>query len=458
MGFNEQRRWREARIAFNKAIKRAAETPDAGFLYMAYEGDAESLMAMHRTDEARGRLEAALRVARQHEKRGHQAQCLILLGKLALRDHDQRQGLRDFTAAADLARSIDFYRMTADAMVAAAGIYRQQGNLQGAADCLREGLEAGRRTGDRYYLPRNLTALADLRARQGQVRAADALYGEAEDDIEELLNGMPGSNSRTELVGAMSATYRHHFELMARLGMVERCLEILERARGRTEADLIQDPGALRIPDPPGATALQQVIAVLHNRLFGPGAPNERRKLVESLEVEEQKLAYLLDGLEKPSRKVDNKRVTLAEVQQTLRPDNLLLEYMLGDTRSYCLAISKRRAAVKAIPASKDRIDQMVEDYLEIVGERRKVSPEIESKLYDLLIEPMTGRVKWWRLIVVPDGMLRRLPFDSLRDGSGARLVESFTVTVAPSATVLSVLRNAPRNSEATRRLWRWAG
>ena len=96
----------------------------------------------------------------------------------------------------------------------------------------------------------------------------------------------------------------------------------------------------------------------------------------------------------------------------------------------------KRRVAVKAIRASKDRLDHEVEDYLEIVGERCKASPEIESRLYSLLIEPMTGMVKWRRLIVVPDGMLYRLPFDSLRDGSGARLVGSFTVTVAPSATV----------------------
>ena len=105
---------------------------------MAYEGDAEPLMAMQRTDEARGRLEVALRVARQQKKRWHQAQSLILLGKLVLRDHDQRQGLDDFAAAADLARSINFYLMTAGAMVTAAGIYRQQGNLQGAAECLSE--------------------------------------------------------------------------------------------------------------------------------------------------------------------------------------------------------------------------------------------------------------------------------------------------------------------------------
>jgi hypothetical protein len=50
-----------------------------------------------------------------------------------------------------------------------------------------DAVEASQRVGDRYYVPRNLTILADLKARRGRVREANALYEQAEDVIESML-------------------------------------------------------------------------------------------------------------------------------------------------------------------------------------------------------------------------------------------------------------------------------
>ena len=43
---------------------------------------------------------------------------------------------------------------------------------------------------------------------------------------------------------------------------------------------------------------------------------------------------------------------------------------------------------------------------------------------------------------MVADGLLHLLPFDLLRDSKGALLLEARTVSYAPAATVLQVLRN----------------
>lgn len=56
------------------------------------------------------------------------------------------------------------------------------------------------------------------------------------------------------------------------------------------------------------------------------------------------------------------------------------------------------------------------------------------SELYSILIAPIEDRLSAdTTLIIVPDGILRRLPFAALRDGDGKMLIEKTRLTVAPS-------------------------
>ena len=64
----------------------------------------------------------------------------------------------------DLGRQHTFYRMAAQAMLDLARIYRDDGDLRSAEDRAAIGVDVSRKVGDRYYLPRDLTVLADLKA------------------------------------------------------------------------------------------------------------------------------------------------------------------------------------------------------------------------------------------------------------------------------------------------------
>ena len=66
------------------------------------------------------------------------------------------------------------------------------------------------------------------------------------------------------------------------------------------------------------------------------------------------------------------------------------------------------------------------------------------EKLYSLLLRPILGRDSKPRLIIVPDGKLNLLPFDSLQDSQGRYVLNSYIVTYAPSATVLHTIRTSP--------------
>ncbi len=95
------------------------------------------------------------------------------------------------------------------------------------------------------------------------------------------------------------------------------------------------------------------------------------------------------------------------------------------------------------LPAGRKRIEDVVDRYLAEV-KSNKTGAETGATLYSLLVHPIPGEESKPRLIIVPDGRLHLLPFDSLTDLKGRYLLESHIVTYAPSATVLYLITNSP--------------
>lgn len=202
-GFEEVNRHSEALRFFDRAIKLANAEKDCGLPFMAYEGKAQALVAMGKVDDAKSVLDDALTKARSQNKRGHEAAILILLASVAQKTGDNNQAIAYLENAGQFATSVQFYRMEADAMFELARLYRDGGDLATAEARATQGLEASQRVGDRYYLPRNLTILADLKARRGHVAEAKALYERAEDVIEGMLISVDEPYWNSSVVAAM---------------------------------------------------------------------------------------------------------------------------------------------------------------------------------------------------------------------------------------------------------------
>jgi len=259
--FNELNRQEEALLFFNRAIKVSSDMPDMGFPFMAYEGKAQALTSLKRDSEAAAILQRALAESKAEHKQGHETQILILLGHLSLQSGDAARGIDDLQEAGRLGSQLGFYRMVAQAMFDLAGQYRRRGDLPDAVQRLQVGLAASQRIGDRYYLPRNLRALAELKARTGDIREAHDLYQQAEDVIDGILIHVPGAYTESSLLGAMSDIYLEDFRLEAQQDDVPEAFAIIERARGRTAADMLRTTqGDCRSPMPRGrsATGLQR--------------------------------------------------------------------------------------------------------------------------------------------------------------------------------------------------------
>ena len=448
--FNEVRRYEEAQHFFEHAIQLSNDTSGAGFPYLAYEGKAQSLAFEGKIGEARTSLDRALDVARKDEKMGEATQILIQLGELAMQTSDREQAIQYLQEAGDLGGKYGWYRNLAQAMFDLVKLHRDSGDLQQAERCAAAGLDASRRVGDRYYLPRDLTVLADLKALHGDAKEAESLYQQAEEVIDGMLVNMNQPYWSSSLAGAMSETYLHHFDLALRIGDVAKAFGVLERVRGRTAAVVLENKVPMSKSESPEARSMEAKVAELQLRLLRSDDAAERKTLKEQLFESERHLEWARIDQGAKAREWLEKPASVQEIESVLRPDEIILEYVLDEPVAVCLWISKNEIGVQRLPAGKQRIEALARKYVDTIRARREdigLSMELDHILLGPVAEQITGK----RLIVVPDGILHFLPFDALHDSERTVVAESWTVNYVPAATILKVLRSQDGATQAPR-------
>ena len=236
-------------------------------------------------------LESALAKAQSQEKRGHEAELLVRLGRLAAQTGNRQQALTYLEDAGQFATKVQFYRIEADAMFELAQLYRDAGDLSTADARATQGVTASQQVGDRYYVPRNLTILADLKARRGRYAEAKALYDQAEDVIEGMLISVDEPYWNSSVVAAQSQTYLQHFELVTR---ERRCARSVPRSWSASEDEpslglsKIERHSQPRNQNRP--PSLETDVAGLQARLMQSNSATEREQLLDKLVEYERRL------------------------------------------------------------------------------------------------------------------------------------------------------------------------
>lgn len=455
-GFDEVKRYGEALAFFERAIKITSATPDAGFPFMAFEGQSDALVGLGRPEEARQGLMQALAVAKKNEKLGHETMILLSLGELELRTGHRQKAMEYLEQGGEIGGKYNFYRPLGQIMFDLAGLYRDAGDLKSAEERASAAVSASRHVADRYFLPRDLTMLADLKARRGYFTEAESLYKDAEDVIDGMLVNVDEAYWSSSLAGAMSETYVHHFELAAQTGNVEGALNVLERVRGRTAAALLQNKVSFSKNESDQARVLEDTVSELQLRLMRSEDAKERAGLLDQLVEYERRLEWTRNDQGVSKHEWFEKPAPLRTIQASLRHDEVVLEYVLSEPHSYCVWISKKGAGVQVLPAGRQRIEELTRKYLDEIRAKSDDN-DLAKQLYGVLFSPLPEEATRERLIVVPNGALHLLPFDVLHDSTGALLLETKTISYVPASTVLVVLRDA-KEMQASRRAFLGVG
>ncbi len=160
--------------------------------------------------------------------------------------------------------------------------------------------------------------------------------------------------------------------------------------------------------------------------------------------------------------------VTLEQIQNELRDSNtMLLEYSLGDERSYLWAVTANSFQTYELPGRKTIEDAARECYKLLTARQGTIEDrnnldaadrrdlEIRSKLGNMLLGPVLGQLGNRRLLVVTEGALQYIPFDALvlPNASPVPILETNEVVVLPSISTLIAIRSARHHPNSTSKL-----
>jgi CHAT domain-containing protein len=257
-----------------------------------------------------------------------------------------------------------------------------------------------------------------------------------------LLNA-PDARTQVGLLTTMSETYTEHFALAAtQLQNSEKAFAIVEQVRGRSLNDLLRGGGPGRWAGQ-ASPSQEREISRLRMRLVNATSTRERKQVVQALLFANQ--TRLLDpGAQSEARPVAEEAVSLTKVRSRLRPDEVLLEYVLRDPASFCLVATRESARIVQLPG-RTELDKEIDADLKSLKTPDAAPARFSSVLYAKLLGDIAESRSKPRIIVVPDGKLHLVPFGSLTDSDGHYLVASRVISYASSGTSLYLLGNEHR-------------
>jgi CHAT domain-containing protein len=222
-------------------------------------------------------------------------------------------------------------------------------------------------------------------------------------------------------------------------------LEASERARARSLLELLTEAGVdIRQGVDPRLTArerdLSRQLAAKAQRLTQRNTPEQLaalKKEIDQLEVEYERVqGDIRKNSPHYAALVQPEPLKLAELQrQLLDADTLLLEYALGDERSYVWAVTDGRLTSRELP-KRDVVEAAARKVYELMSarsrpprtgetaERRRALlaqadaelPRAATELSRIVLAPVAAELGTKRLVIVADGALQYVPFAMLPD------------------------------------------
>ena len=191
-------------------------------------------------------------------------------------------------------------------------------------------------------------------------------------------------------------------------------------------------------------------------------------KDIDELVKEHDRIDAKIRGL---SRRVaelkDPRPATAQQIQRELDADTLLLEFSLGDKRSYVWAVTNETIRGFEL-APRERIESLATRLLNAITVRNreeanetprqrharvlnadKEYSESAAELSKLILEPVASMLKQKRLVVVADGALQLVPFTALPEPGAtgpSMLIAQREIVSLPSASVLALQRRELAN------------
>jgi CHAT domain-containing protein len=282
---------------------------------------------------------------------------------------------------------------------------------------------------------------------------------------------------RASFAGRSRMVYAETADLLYDMHREAEALEMTELGRARAFLDILAMshsgiPEELRPEQRKREDEILVHISAVQKNLWKENlSPDEERKLKAELTSAEDDLETFHVEVRHSNPRYASiqypEPVNVSRIQRDLLDaQSVLVEFLLGEKRSLVWAVSKEKLSVGVLPPRKE-IEDEVSAYrnaltgkistLTLAASMAEVAPA-GRKLYRSLLQPVKNALVGARsLVIVPDGALDYLPFETLvlparhraSDENGpAYLLEKFSIVYGPSASALVVVKEMNREED----------
>jgi CHAT domain-containing protein/tetratricopeptide (TPR) repeat protein len=306
----------------------------------------------------------------------------------------------------------------------------------------------------------------------GDVPQAIWHYRRAAEQAEQMAVTIPAEEQRTAFVADKQVPYEGLVTLTAPHNARE-AFNWAERAKSRALVDLLAAGihPRLRVTDEVDVvraarlSALREELNWLYTRLTRGAAPGDSGlppagpEVREKIQVREREVTALWHDLQaKHAEDLSLQRVAplqVEELQAGLPEGTLLVEYFIARDQVSAFVVARDQVEVYPGLCSMEELRPLLESlsfqiskgqYGPAYFQRHRAAlltsvRSVLAQLFHLLLEPLwSDLAKAETLLIVPHGPLHRLPFHAL-EFNGQPLIETHTVSYAPSAAVLQFCR-----------------
>jgi CHAT domain-containing protein/Tfp pilus assembly protein PilF len=442
--------------------------------------------------EPQNALEAfrkALQLAREANNKRLEAAYASNLGRTFFTLGEPAEALELLASALEINRALGDKPGEAATLRYLGQIYSGLGENEKSLALLRQSLEIYRSLEAAPHLAETLLSLARAEKRNGSSEAARITAEEAIGIVEKLRSRVRTADLRDSFSANLRAFYDFYIELLMERrdgNFSGRAFEAAERSRSRGLLNLLNesnadirtgvDAGLLRreVETRDLLSARRENLTRVLSKKSKPEDVAGLQREVETIRAEYERIEMeIRETSPRYSALTQPKTLTLAEIQRdVLDADSVLLEYHLGENKSFLWAVSKNGFQSFELPAA-GAIEQAARSFYEALtarnrrikfetpGEKEKRVaaadsriPELSNELGRLILEPAKDFIRNKKLLIVADGGLQYVPFAALRSpesrvrspksvrpDAGLFLIESNEIVTLPSASVLSVLR-----------------
>jgi CHAT domain-containing protein/Flp pilus assembly protein TadD len=444
---------RQALDYYNQALKYAREQRSVSSEANILGSTAKAYELLKDYQQAIKKAKEALQLSRKYNLKNDEKTALVYLSAAYERAGNYQKALDASKQSLLLSQQLGDLTSLATVYKSQGIIYTSMKQPQQAIEAYNQQLKLAKQIGDTSYQTFPLYKIAIIERDRGNFNQAKTHIETVIGIVENTRSKVNSQDLRSSYFATVQDYYKFYIDLLMQLhkkdpskGYNAEALHISERSRARSLIELLTEARAdIRKGADPQLLAeerrLQSLLEARQKQLLSlsDNKANENQAAALKTEIENLlgKYRELQAKIRTTSPKYANFKypnpLTLPQIQQQLDKDTLLLQYSLGEERSYLWAVTPNSLDSYELPG-REAIEKSAGTFKELLRKCQKPglncqelpaeqkakdfqqTTQAATELSKLILTPVAGKLGKKRLVIVADGALQEIPFAALTD------------------------------------------